>query len=150
MERRLEERAHEYDRALRESQSAAVVRRTTVKKTSGDNLEMSKTGHPVVTKLTPPILDSIVPPSTMEESNVNPFPHTNDDIQPEDVERDGDVRSELGDSYVDGKVPRGRTSQPSTLSVQREGGTTSIEDGGMLNLLTQIYGTKGPGHKRVL
>ena len=141
MERRLEERATEYDRALRQSQNAALVRRPSARKPNTVT-EPPRAGPSTAIEVTP------APTATMEESNMNPFSHTNDIL--EDVEGVGEVQSALGESYVDGKVTRGQASQPPTLSIQREDSAESIEDGGMLNMLTQIYGTKGPGHRRVL
>jgi autophagy-related protein 9 len=150
MERRLEERAQEYDRALRQSQSAAVIRRTSANKPpSTAPAQPSQSGPSPAVRVTPSSPDTTAQSTALEESNVNPFPHSND-ILAEDMQPTGEVRSELGESYVDGKVTRGQTSQPSVSAVQPEDGATSIEDGGMLNLLTHIYGTKGPGHRRVL
>jgi len=56
-----------------------------------------------------------------------PLPPSNDD-----EEVDGGVGSELGYSYVDGKWSKAYASQ------QDDG----MKDGGVLELLAQIYGTK--------
>ena len=64
-------------------------------------------------------------------------------IPEEDLVSDGGVVSALGESYVDGKRPQISVSQS-----QKEE-DEEMEDGGVLGLLAQIYGTgvdlKGKG-----
>lgn len=63
----------------------------------------------------------------------------------DDLASDGEVGSELGDSYVDGKRLKTYTS-PQDYVEEDDG----MEDGGVLGLLAQIYGTKGQGPARVI
>ena len=58
-------------------------------------------------------------------------------IPEEDLAADGGVGSTLGESYVDGRRPRPTVSQ----SQQQEEEEEELEDGGVLGLLAQIYGT---------
>ncbi|KAH9852710.1 APG9-domain-containing protein [Lenzites betulinus] len=58
-------------------------------------------------------------------------------IPEEDLAADGGVGSGLGESYVDGRRPRASTVGQS----QREEDDDMLEDGGVLGLLAQIYGT---------
>ncbi|KAI0664761.1 APG9-domain-containing protein [Cubamyces menziesii] len=58
-------------------------------------------------------------------------------IPEEDLAADGGVGSTLGESYVDGRRPRPTVSQ----SQQQEEDEEELEDGGVLGLLAQIYGT---------
>ncbi|THH10276.1 hypothetical protein EW145_g1440 [Phellinidium pouzarii] len=157
-EQRLAERAQEYDRALRQSQTAAIRRRSTLGRagyTPGENISV----HAPAVTVSAADSTSTIPASgsaALEELNINPFPIDTDshsvmqtqastDASSSNLDgrtRDGEVRSELGESYVDGKVPCGRHSTlPST---SQRGDNDRIEDGGMLGLLAQIYGTKGP------
>ena len=93
------------------------------------------------------------------ESNINPFPselnqesRLRQDISPspsgpaitqsDELSRMGEVRSELGESYVDGKVSRGRPSiGPSNSQRERE---EEEGVGGVMDMLAQIYGTRAP------
>ncbi|KAH9945782.1 APG9-domain-containing protein [Epithele typhae] len=59
-------------------------------------------------------------------------------IPEEDLAADGGVGSALGESYVDGRRPRAGASQ-SASAVQDD--EEDLEDGGVLGLLAQIYGT---------
>ncbi|KAI9065414.1 APG9-domain-containing protein [Trametes sanguinea] len=59
-------------------------------------------------------------------------------IPEEDLAADGGVGSTLGESYVDGRRPRASVTQS-----QREDEDEELEDGGVLGLLAQIYGTGG-------
>lgn len=58
-------------------------------------------------------------------------------IPEEDLAADGGVGSELGESYVDGRRARASTVGQS----QQEDEDDMLEDGGVLGLLAQIYGT---------
>ena len=183
-ERRLAERAQEYDRALKQSQNAALRRRgvgmhlsTNAAATAGGTRVegLPEAVHSPVSHTTAKpedmkmnVLvgtagDSNNPPILVtDDSNINPFPLeetvqqssdrqesgistsvASDIHRSDEISRAGEVRSELGESYVDGKVQRGR---PSVLpsSGPREEGVDAIEDGGMLGLLAQIYGTRAP------
>ena len=164
LEHRLAERAQEYDRALRQSQDAALRRRGVPPRVSGEigaGVAGPSTTHT-------PAINVSTSDSTMTvhatgegsntglaESNINPFPsdplHREErSLSPEDALRSqdgdlrGEVRSDLGESYVDGKMQRGRASMssPDPSIVREEDGP--VEDGGMLGLLAQIYGTRGP------
>lgn len=155
-ERRLTERAQEYDRALRESQSAAKRRRAPSVRAA------ATTGEPSSSRMQAP-----APTITVQQSatatgsevplgeSTNPFPadeqHSSQVQASTDVfssnpvsdelTRNGEVHSELGESYADGKVTRDRPSAILPAS-QRE--DDQIEDGGMLGLLAEIYGTRAP------
>ena len=59
-------------------------------------------------------------------------------IPEEDLAADGDVESTLDESYVDGRRPRAGITQS-----QQEEDDAELEDGGVLGLLAQIYGTGG-------
>ena len=78
--------------------------------------------------------------------------HVVDSVIPEeDLAADGGVGSTLGESYVDGRRPR-----PSIGQSQQEDDEDELEDGGVLGLLAQIYGTganfkgRGRGPPRAL
>jgi autophagy-related protein 9 len=75
----------------------------------------------------------------------DPMSHGDENIHGDDLASDGEVGSELGDSYVDGKRLKTYTS-PQDYVEEDEG----MEDGGVLGLLAQIYGTKGQGPARVI
>jgi len=150
-DRRFTDRAQKYEHVLQQSQNAAHRRRNPSK--SGIVISES------VTAPTAPTSESTRPSSAsgfaakqtavLQESQVNPFSRREtNDIPPEDLAQDEDIRSELGESYVDGKVTRGRSTRQSNTREQNDDG--KLEDGGMLGLLAQIYGTRGPGYARVL
>lgn len=160
--RELADRAQEYDRALRQSQHAAARRRHAGNSGTGSNMTgsngsatglaaggagssiwKSDTGE-IAMAQTAVLGDShgsigLVPP--VDE----PLSHGDEDIHHDDLASDGGVGSELGDSYVDGKRLKTYTS-PQDYVEEDEG----IEDGGVLGLLAQIYGTKGQGPARVI
>jgi autophagy-related protein 9 len=73
-----------------------------------------------------------------------PPSHGDEEILNEDMAADGEVGSELGDSYVDGKRSK---AYPSQDDGDEDDG---MDDGGVLGLLAQIYGTKGQGPARVI
>ncbi|KAI5124310.1 hypothetical protein M0805_008918 [Coniferiporia weirii] len=160
-EHRLAERAQEYDRALRQSQHAAIRRRGTSGRAGHAPGESTLPHAPAVTVsaagsggMTAASASAVN--EMLAESTINPFPtdaHLHSHSQEpsstdalsshaDDSTRDGEVRSELGESYVDGKVSRGRPSTTPSASQRNE--DEQIEDGGMLGLLAQIYGTRGP------
>ncbi|KAF9246404.1 putative transmembrane protein [Melanogaster broomeanus] len=145
----LAERAQEYDRALRQSQHAAVRRRqpigggsvlaggggigastiwqSAVASSSGDNRGIGMAQTAVLGDSQ----GSIVRPSE--------FPP----IRDEDRATDGGVGSELGESYVDGDTKRTRPYEPQQEGINDD---EVLEDGGVLGLLAQIYAAKGPKH----
>lgn len=63
-------------------------------------------------------------------------------IPEEDLAADGGVGSMLGESYVDGRRAQMGVSSSSSSRREREGDEDEeLEDGGVLGLLAQIYGT---------
>ena len=167
-EQRLAERAQEYDRALRQSQNAAVRRRQG-SKFSGNAEAHQQQGHgqlPTVassaadststTTLSPPPVIAVEGGGLME-SNINPFPsELNQEsrirqepgsqatiAQSDELSREGEMGSELGESYVDGaKAPRSRPSIGPSNSQREENAV--VPEQGVMDLLAQIYGTRGP------
>ena len=134
-DRRLRDKAQEYDHALRESQNAAIRRRSV----------LARSGKPTEESISETVTsDNVKSDRGIMEESVNPFStHRAGDIHPDDLD-DTDVKSDLGESYVDGKVTRTRLSTRASASQPAADGT--VEDGGMLGILAQIYGTKGPGY----
>jgi autophagy-related protein 9 len=148
----LVERAHEYDRALLQSQNAAAARKRHQAGTvlaggstasqgavgTGANSSMFQSGLAGIATAQTAVLGdsqgSIAPPP--EDENMG--------IADEDLEPDGGVGCELGESYVDGNAKRAR------VYGQEEEGDEELEDGGVLGLLAQIYGAKGQGPARVI
>jgi autophagy-related protein 9 len=69
---------------------------------------------------------------------VQPTSAVKSDVLPEDIVADGGVRSNLGESYVDGAHRFGGINR-------EEEEEDVVEDGGVLGLLAQIYGRRdGP------
>ena len=156
-ERRLAERAQEYDRALRESQSAATRRRAPSSRAAAITGEPSSSRIHV--KLSAPL--SAPQTATTTGANIplgdstNPFPGDEPQLSQvqssadvftsnpiaDELTRNGEIHSELGESYADGKVTRDRPSAPMPVSQHED---EQIEDDGMLGLLAQIYGTRAP------
>lgn len=163
--RELAERAQEYDRALRQSQHAAARRRhasgnggagsymtgsngsvtgaagggasSSIWKSDAGGIAMAQTAvlgdsHGSIS-LAPPVDD--------------PLSHGDESMHGDDTASDGEVGSELGlgDSYVDGKRLKTYISPQDYVEEDEE-----MEDGGVLGLLAQIYGTKGQGPARVI
>lgn len=142
-ERRLGDRAQEYDRALRESQNAALRRRSTLAKSSSPIEEsISETAVPGEPESS--ASGAAAKTARVMDESVNPFSTQKvGDIRSSDLADDGDVRSDLGGSYIDGKVNRARPSTRPSASQQTT--DDNVEDGGMLGLLAEIYGTRAPG-----
>lgn len=156
----LPERAREYDHALRQSQTAAARRRragpgpgagvggsallgaASVMVNQHAAADASAVFHPGMAQ-TAVLGDSA-------GSDTLPRAPAARDIRPEDVTPDEGVGSGLGESYVDGRraAADGGVSVTQSLQEEEEG----LEDGGVLGLLAQIYGTKGQaqGPARVL
>lgn len=142
-ERRFGDRAQEYDRALRESQNAALRRRSTLAKSSSP-IEESISETAVPGEPGSSASGAAMKTERVMEESVDPFSTQNvGDIRSSDLADDGDVRSDLGGSYIDGKVNRARPSTRPSASQQTT--DDNVEDGGMLGLLAEIYGTRAPG-----
>jgi autophagy-related protein 9 len=156
----LAERAQEYDRALRQSQHAATARRRNPAASVAAGSVMANSGSGMGTPASGGASSSIwqsgIGGAAMAQTAVlgdshgsiqlPPPPSRDDDgTHDEDSAADGGVGSELGDSYVDGKQSKAYASQPDDGDEDDE-----MEDGGVLGLLAQIYGTKGQGPARVL
>ncbi|KAI0077122.1 APG9-domain-containing protein [Panus rudis PR-1116 ss-1] len=138
------DRSSEYDRALKASQTArqrigrSVMQQSTRFAPSGPSASSIFQSQLGVAQ-TAVLGDSqsstaLSPPGQLPQT---PKPSV-DAIPEEDLAADGGVGSTLGESYVDGRRP-----QPGTQSVgqsQREE-DEDLEDGGVLGLLAQIYGT---------
>lgn len=145
------ERAREYERALRQSQSQVARRRGVGVGVAGSALMQS-------TRLGPgPGASTIFQSATASglregmdmaqtavlgdsQGSVVPSPHLGGPgasvIPEEELAPDGGVGSGLGGSYVDGRRP-----QPRSSDMEREREEEGLEDGGVLGLLAQIYGT---------
>jgi autophagy-related protein 9 len=154
----LADRAQEYDRALRQSQHAATTRRRypsggaagSILAESGSGMGATAGGA------SSSIWQSGVGGAAMAQTAVLGDSHGSVDLSPppppddegihnDDMADDGGVGSELGDSYVDGKRSKAYTSQQDDGD-EDEG----MDDGGVLGLLAQIYGTKGQGPAQVM
>ncbi|EGN95584.1 hypothetical protein SERLA73DRAFT_95101 [Serpula lacrymans var. lacrymans S7.3] len=143
----LADRAQEYDRALRQSQHAAMRRRqhfggsvvgTTANLATSTiwqsgigvdgNMPMARTAV---------LGDSQGSITAMQHGPMSPSHH--DGIPTEDLAPDGGVGSGLGESYVDGdtKGTKPYESQQEGINDDEE-----LEDGGVLGLLAQIYAAK--------
>lgn len=139
-ERRHAERMAAQEKAMRLSQhgGGGLSRRNTsfAGKAMGESILSGPSSPANRPKPIPSIDDSV---KAVDESAINPFPPPEaQDIHPDDLVEDGGVGSELGGSYVDGKVARAsRLSQPHE--------SDRLEDGGMLGLLAQVYGGRGGG-----
>jgi autophagy-related protein 9 len=148
----LADRAQVYDRALRQSQHAAASRR---RGPGGSMLGVSAMGPGpsnssmfggLSTAQTAVLGDShgsVYVGSGADQGGVSRtsgLEGTGKGIPDDDLAPDGGVGSGLGESYVDGgkrSKPYGRNSEEE----EEEG----LEDGGVLGLLAQIYGTReGP------
>lgn len=161
-ERRLADRAQEYDRALKESQSAARRRRTTNIRVTpiANESSSSRSKAPLRAHTTSASqVETTARNNTSVEDSTNPFPapideheqqssrvHASSDVftaNPisDELTRNGEVHSELGESYADGRVMRGR---PNTMEPSVRPEEEDVEDDGMLGLLAQIYGTRAP------
>ena len=132
-----QDRAREYDRALRVSQIArrrgpgasmagSVLHPAQLRPVASDSVMFqSHMGPPAIaqTAVLGDSQGSVAPPE--------PIPEDED----EDIAADGGVGSTLGESYVDG-----RRARPGVAQSQQEE-DEELEDGGVLGLLAQIYGT---------
>lgn len=144
----INDRANEYDRALKASQMArrrnigasALMQSRLGPGPSASSIFQSNAGLNLNMAQTAVLGDS--QGSTMPQPLHSQQP-SESVIPEEDLVSDGGVVSALGESYVDGKRPQVGVSQS-----QREE-DEELEDGGVLGLLAQIYGTgvdlKGKG-----
>ncbi|KAI0345226.1 APG9-domain-containing protein [Trametopsis cervina] len=127
----LNDKAGEYDRALRHSQNArrrpSALMQSRIGP-SGSSIFQSGVGLGVAQTA---ILEDSQDPPHLAELNVQAST-----IPEEDFAEDGGVGSMLGESYVDGRRNKG----PSVAQSQQEE-DDELEDGGVLGLLAQIYGT---------
>ena len=133
------DRAHEYDRALKQSQHAARRR------AMGGSILGASVNAPgpsassifggmsgAQTAVLGDSNGSVHAAGTSERARI---------IPDEDLEIDGGVGSGLGESYVDGA----KRSRPYDAQNDEEEEEEDLEDGGVLGLLAQIYGRKeGP------
>ncbi|THH01658.1 hypothetical protein EW026_g1076 [Hermanssonia centrifuga] len=137
-ERRVDtpEKANEYERALRQSQMArrrsSAMAQSRLGVPSSSSIFQSGLGLGMAqTAVLGDSNGSILPPTHMGEANLQ-----TSTIPEEDLVDDGGVGSALGESYVDGRRPKG----PSVSQSQQEE-DEQLEDGGVLGLLAEIYGT---------
>ncbi|KAH8117210.1 APG9-domain-containing protein [Phellopilus nigrolimitatus] len=155
-ERRFAERTYEYDRALRQSQNAALRRRGTPGRTnlaSGEGPSTQARAHAptVVVPAADSSASGLGKDEQLLESTINPFPvdpHAHAQTQEpaivvaeplaaSEFAHKDEVRSELGDSYVDGKITRGRhIAQPSTSQHTED---DQVEVGGITGMLAHAF-----------
>lgn len=131
------DKAGEYDRALKHSQSArrrpsGGLMQSRVGGPSSSSIFQSGVGLGVAQTA---ILEDSTMSSTLEPNNLTGLTSTT--IPEEDLAADGGVGSMLGESYVDGRRPKGSSSVAQSQQEEDE----QLEDGGVLGLLAQIYGT---------
>ncbi|KAF8636517.1 hypothetical protein AX17_003330 [Amanita inopinata Kibby_2008] len=153
-EKSLADKAQEYDRALRQSQTTATSRRRTGFG-GGSTLGMSG-GAPSASSIfggksmaqTAVLGDSRGSVTTIEGAAVPATakaPNIMEDTIPlEDLAPDGGVGSGLGESYVDG------AKQHRPFEDGQEDEEEHLEDAGILGLLAQIYGRREGGPARVI
>ena len=137
----LADKAREYDRALRASQS---VRRRGGSIMAGSVLHPAQLGGGSLMQSTIGGAGggaAMAQTAVLGDSQGSVMPHAggagvDSVILEEDLAVDGGVGSTLGESYVDGRRPK-----PSVSQSQQEEDEEELEDGGVLGLLAQIYGT---------
>ena len=145
----LADKAREYDRALRASQSVrrrgpgasmfgSVLHPAQLGQgvRPGDSLMQSTMGNPAMaqTAVLGDSQGSVMPGAGAGAGHAGNVAESV--IPEEDLADDGGVGSTLGESYVDGRRPR-----PGVGQSQQEEEEEELEDGGVLGLLAQIYGT---------
>lgn len=141
------ERAHKYDRALRQSQHAALRRRLQL---GGGNIVAGGGGIASSTMWQSAIGSNsamgMAQTAVLGDSqgSIAPLPPP---IRDEDKNLDGGVGSGLGDSYVDGDTQGKKPYESQEEGINDE---EELEDGGVLGLLAQIYAAKGPKHVPVI
>ncbi len=155
----LADKAREYDRALRASQNVRRRGPGASMMMAGSVLhpaQLGQTGRPGDSMLQSTMGGAgMAQTAVLGDSQGSVMPaggHGVDSVIPEeDLAADGGVGSSLGESYVDGRRPRASVGQS-----QQEDDDEELEDGGVLGLLAQIYGTganfkgRGRGPPRAL
>ncbi|TFK94825.1 APG9-domain-containing protein [Polyporus arcularius HHB13444] len=155
----LADKAREYDRALRASQNVRRRGPGASMMMAGSVLhpaQLGQTGRPGDSMLQSTMGGAgMAQTAVLGDSQGSVMPtggHGLDSVIPEeDLAADGGVGSSLGESYVDGRRPRASVGQS-----QQEDDDEELEDGGVLGLLAQIYGTganfkgRGRGPPRAL
>jgi autophagy-related protein 9 len=146
------ERAQAYERALRQSQTAAALRR---RQGAGSGsmavstmLGQDAPGDPGASMFQSSAGAAMAQTAVLGDSAASvvfaqPAPRAvaASVTRPEDVTPDDGVGSGLGESYVDGNRVVAEKGLGISQSQQEE--EEGLEDGGVLGLLAQIYGTKG-------
>ncbi|KAG2157500.1 putative transmembrane protein [Suillus clintonianus] len=142
------ERVHEYDRALRQSQHAALRRRLQL---GGGNIVTRGGGGVGSSTIWQSAIGSnsamgMAQTAVLGDSqgSIAPLPPP---IRDEDRNADGGVGSGLGDSYVDGDTQGKKPYESQQEGIDDE---EELEDGGVLGLLAQIYAAKGTKHVPVI
>ncbi|KAG1754351.1 putative transmembrane protein [Suillus lakei] len=141
------ERAHEYDRALRQSQHAALRRRLQL---GGGSIVAGGGGITSSTIWQSGIGSNAAMGMAQtavlgdSQGSIAPLPPP---IRSEDRHLDGGVGSGLGDSYVDGDTQGKKPYESQEEGIDDE---EELEDGGVLGLLAQIYAAKGTKHVPVI
>lgn len=129
----LSEKASQYDRVLLASQTArrrSVLGQSRYGGPSSSSIFQSGVGLGMAqTAVLGDSHGSAGPPAPEAGLQASTIPE-------EDLAADGGVGSMLGESYVDGRRPRGPAASQSQQEEDEE-----LEDGGVLGLLAQIYGT---------
>jgi autophagy-related protein 9 len=165
------DRAREYERALHESQTAAVRRRgvgvgfgttsTMLGQSTGtvyhsgmaQSVSLGDSdGSVAIANLEPPAHQPPSSSSSAAGAGVPVSGSGSGELGAADSQGEVQVRSALGESYVDGGRRRPRGGGVSARSMQEEEDEEGLgEDGGVLGLLAQIYsGTSGGGARGVL
>jgi autophagy-related protein 9 len=152
----------EYERALHESQTAAVRRRggaglgfgaaSTMLGQSTGTVYQSGMAQSVAlgdSDGSVALADPQQQPQSSSASAPMPIPSGSGELV---ADSEGDVRSALGESYVDGARRHPRGVAGGARSIQEEEDEEGLgADGGVLGLLAQIYtGTAGGGARGVL
>ncbi|KAI0040133.1 APG9-domain-containing protein [Auriscalpium vulgare] len=150
-EQQLAARAREYERALHESQSAALARR----RFGASSMMLGQQGAQSTLGASGIFQSAMARTAVLGDSDGSIAPPTRpaepgyvDGEDGEDAVGSG-VRSGLGESYVDGGG-RGRRGIRGGLSMQEEEDEGDAADGGVLGLLAQIYSGKGRTVGRVM
>ena len=168
------DRTREYERALHESQTAAVRRRgvgvgvgfgttstmlgqstgTVYQSGMAQSISLGDSDGSVALANLQPTAQPLPPPTSSSSAGAGGVPvasgvsssDSGSGIRDIGADSQGEVRSALGESYVDGarRHPRGGVSARSMQEEEDEDGLGA--DGGVLGLLAQIYnGTSGGG-----
>ncbi|KAI0032191.1 autophagy protein Apg9-domain-containing protein [Vararia minispora EC-137] len=134
-------RAREYERALAESQSAAVTRRRGTLGVSSMFIGQQRTPDDMQASV---FQSAMARTAVLGDSGTTLPPAASEsEIVPEDRAADDGIADGLEGSYVDGAARRGRGAPPGQSMQEEE---EELADGGVLGLLAQIY--SGPGEGR--